>query len=79
MNGTFSNASTHDKAITLADIQKAKDLINSMPAKQEWVLVSPDGRVWKGTADELMLALSPYHSLLKLPTLEEILQQGLKP
>lgn len=34
----------------------------------EWVLVAPDGRVWRQKPEELLKVLMPFHPLLQMPS-----------
>lgn len=60
------------KAFTLDDLQKAADLIKSIPLHTDWVLAAPDGRVWKGHPADLLNILLPHHPLMKPMSLGEI-------
>lgn len=43
------------------DIIRAKNLVDSIPKQIDWMLVSPDGRVWKGSPSELLSVISQHH------------------
>lgn len=61
-------ASTNlNQLATLEQVIEAKRKIEKLP-KGEWLLISPDGRIW-GSPDpaELLPVLLPYHPLLKSP------------
>lgn len=51
--------------ITLEDLKRAMREIDLLPRPTEWVLVSPDGKVWKAEPWDLLKVLMPYHPLFK--------------
>lgn len=65
-------------ATTGAEVDPAK-MLNAMRELEfiappnEWVLVAPDGRVWRQKPDELLKVLMPYHPLLQMPSFKDLL------
>ena len=67
MLSTSSTTSNHDQTtLTLADLEKVVDAVKTLQPDNDWMLASPDGRVWKGKPDKLLQVLIPYHPLLKV-------------
>jgi hypothetical protein len=65
----MSSATTAGTVITplptLEDMARVKRQFDSILARKEWMLVSPDGRTWAGNPDKLLEVLASQHSLLK--------------
>lgn len=63
---------------TFVEVDPAK-VINAMlelefiAPPNEWVLVAPDGRVWRQKPQELLQVLMPYHPLLQMPSFKDLL------
>jgi hypothetical protein len=55
------------KSFTLKDVEEAARLIQSLPVNIEWMLVSPEGKVWKGKPMDLLPVLAQHHPLLQIP------------
>jgi hypothetical protein len=68
MNAQTSAAASTWTTTSHADLLEALTALESRKPATEWVLISPDGRMWK-TEDvrELFAVLAPHHPLLKLP------------
>ena len=49
---------------TLAELLAAIDKFP--PLETDWMLVSPDGRIWKGDVTKLFAVLAQHHPMLKL-------------
>ena len=63
---THTTASTNNQpSFTLEDVQRARDAIEKLSHNNEWMLIAPDGRMWKGDAQRMFMVLAPHHPLLK--------------
>lgn len=57
---------TTPKSLTINDIIRAKNLVDSIPKQTDWMLASPDGRVWKGSPEELLMVISKHLPLFSI-------------
>lgn len=64
MTDTTASTSTQ-QPVSLETMLHAMREIDLLPKNTEWMLVSPDGRMWKGEPTELLKVLMPHHPLLK--------------
>ena len=65
---TYSTATnTHTPAITLHDLLEMQTRVRKLMAElpTEWMLVSPNGDMYKGTPEEMISVLMPHHHLMK--------------
>jgi hypothetical protein len=68
--GATSTASTCNSPasqVTLDDMIRAMDSAKRLADQREtaeWMLIGPDGRVWKGKPADLLGVLAAYHPLL---------------
>lgn len=51
--------------VSLEKIHQVVRELELVPRLTEWVLCSPDGKMWKGKPEELLQVLMPHHPLLK--------------
>jgi len=61
---TTTNIVSDLYALTLGDIEHVVKKLEKN-SRKDWTLVSPTGRVWQGTPEQMMLVLMPHHNLLK--------------
>lgn len=45
-------------------IHKAMQDVGLIPRPNKWILLSPEGVMWKGSPEELLAVLIPHHPLL---------------
>ena len=57
------------KEISLSAMQE----VELLATPTDWILLSPDGKVWKGDPLKLLQVLMPHHPLLKTPSLKELI------
>ena len=64
MNGTRTNGATSiQKPPNLDEMKAAAEKIKST-IDNDWLLVSPDGRAWRGSALQVLNVLLPHHPLM---------------
>lgn len=63
MSTTASTSSA--QPVSIEKIQEAMRELRDRKQPTEWMLFSPDGKMWKGSPEDLFRALAPYHPLLK--------------
>lgn len=63
MSYTISNGMS---PLTLDQLERAMREVDLLPKNDEWMLVSPDGKVWRGDVQHIFMVLAPHHPLLKL-------------
>ena len=61
----MSTASTNTSPPPRLDDLKEMERVMKELAPSAWMLLSPDGRAWKGKPEELLQVLMPHHPLLK--------------
>lgn len=54
---------------TIADIERAKEAMEKLSLGTDWILVSPDGHMYKGDVQRLFMILAQHHPLLKMGSL----------
>ena len=52
--------------LTLDQMERAMREVGLLPASNEWMLINPDGKVWRGDVQHIFMVLAPHHPLLKL-------------
>ena len=65
MNSTATTNTNAPRTVSAPEIARAMREIDLLPREKEWMLVAPDGRIWKAAPEKLLLVLMPYHPLLK--------------
>jgi hypothetical protein len=71
-----STASTNaPRTVTTAEVLSAMREIDLLPKQTDWVLLAPDGRMWKGEPEKLLQVLMPQHPLLKPIAFGEIFKE----
>jgi hypothetical protein len=63
------------RTVTTAEVLSAMRKIDLLPRQKEWMLVAPDGRIWKADPEKLLQVLMPYHPLLKPMSLGEMFKE----
>ncbi len=63
MSYTTSNGMS---PLTLDQMERAMREVGPLPASNEWMLISPDGKVWRGDVQHIFMVLAPHHPLLKI-------------
>jgi len=53
---------------TLNQIKNVEETLKQLRMNSEWMLVSPNGKLYKGSVDYMFSILAPHHSLLKMPS-----------
>lgn len=69
--GTFD-----DKPLTFEDILAAVNKLKAIPQNDQWLLVDPQGRLYKGKAEEVLPILMAQHPLFKLRRMTDIMDQS---
>lgn len=64
MTGTATTAGTFNDVLSIKSINDLKREITSLNAKAEWMLVSPNGQMYKGTPQDMMRVLIPFHPIM---------------
>lgn len=62
MSYTTSNGMS---PLTLDQLERAMREVDLLPKNDGWMLVSPDGKVWRGDVQHIFMVLAPHHPLLK--------------
>ncbi len=67
---SYTTASTVEaKSLTLADVEEAISKAEALePKDQDWMLVDPYGRGWKGKPEKLLKVLMLHHPMFKQPS-----------
>jgi hypothetical protein len=63
---TYTTSNGAMSPLTLDQMERAMREVGLLPASNEWMLISPDGRVWRGDVQRIFMVLAPHHPLLKL-------------
>ncbi len=59
--------------VSLTAMTAAMQEIGLLAMPTDWILLSPDGQVWKGDPMKLLQVLMPHHPLLKTPSFRDML------
>jgi len=62
-DGTATTFTT--RPVSVAGMEQAMREIGLLPKQTDWVLVSPEGRVWKGDLPHVFSVLVAHHPLFK--------------
>lgn len=65
MDGTVSTST--QGPVTLADILAAVERLKALPKRDQWILVSPQGDMYSGTAQQMLPVLLRDHPFFKMP------------
>jgi hypothetical protein len=65
MSSQTNGATEHVQLLTLDDIEKVARDLESLKPPDGWMLIAPDGRVWKGDLNEVTFTAA----MLRLQTL----------
>lgn len=65
MTTTTASASTPEASMTLNDILKAVEKLKAQPHNDKWILVSPEGQMYKGRIEEIAPILMSRHPMLQ--------------
>jgi len=66
MDGT--SATTGDmKPVSLETLTRAMQEIDLLPKPDQWIVIDPQGRMYKGKVEEVTRVLLAEHPLLKMP------------
>jgi hypothetical protein len=55
------------KPASLDDINKAVELIKSLPTLDQWLIVNPQGQMYKGTIEQMLPIMFKAHPLFTNP------------
>lgn len=69
MNTSANTGTTQE--VSLEKMTAAMREIGLLAMPTEWVLLSPDGRMWKGDPAKLLQVLMPHHPLLQMPSFKD--------
>jgi hypothetical protein len=65
----MTSAINFSGSTTPGDLMKALGAMQAIGVRKDWMLVSPDGRVWvTDDVTKLFMVLAPHHPLLKITT-----------
>jgi hypothetical protein len=64
MSSTYTSANPNAHSLSLDELERVVKDLEKLMLPDEWMLMSPDGRVWKGDVQKLILVLAPHHPLL---------------
>jgi hypothetical protein len=62
---TYTTSNGAMSPLTLDQMERAMREVGLLPKNNEWTLVSPDGKVWRGDVQHIFMVLAPHHPLLK--------------
>lgn len=63
-DGTTSNGTM--RPLTVTEMRRIQHELSDLlpPVTAQWTLIAPDGRVWRGSVQQVFQALAPYHPIL---------------
>lgn len=65
--GTSSNTMPRDmQPVSVETLKRAMQEIDLLPKPDQWILIDPQGRMYKGTVDQVALKLMQSHPLMQL-------------
>jgi hypothetical protein len=67
MNNAYTNSFGMNEPITIERIREALTVLSELPENKEWIIVSPDGQMYKGEFDKVFPVFMRHHPLLSLP------------
>lgn len=77
---TFTTATNHTiPSPTVEGMKRMIEEIRSLPVKDQWMLIDPQGKIHAGTAQQLLQVLMREHPLLKNIGMVEIGAPPMKP
>lgn len=66
MDGTSSTTGDM-KPVSLETLTRAMQEIDLLPKPDQWIVIDPQGRMYKGKVEEVTRVLLAEHPLLKMP------------
>ena len=69
---TTTGTATTGVEINPANVINAMRELEMIAPPNEWVLVAPDGRVWRQKPEDLLKVLMPFHPLLQMPSFKDM-------
>jgi hypothetical protein len=64
MNGNTATTKAYSETLSINSLDALKRELASLNKNAEWMLVSPDGKMYKGTPQDMMRMLIPFHPLM---------------
>lgn len=62
-----SSVNQFSTSISYEDLEKVIDEVQKLAKKNdEWVLMSPNGMIYRGSAEEMIRMLAPHHPLMTI-------------
>ncbi len=68
-----TTATTALEEVSLEKMTAAMQKIGLLAMPTDWVLLSPDGQMWRGEPMKLLQVLLQYHPLTQMPSFKDML------
>jgi hypothetical protein len=66
-HGTVTATTVDMKPVSLETLTRAMQEIDLLPKPDQWIVVDPQGRMYKGTVEQVLPVLTAAHPLFKMP------------
>ena len=54
--------------MTIELLQEMIDKLKAIPKNDQWILINPEGEIYKGTVQQMSIVLLQRHPLFQMPT-----------
>jgi hypothetical protein len=65
MRATATTGSAFGGTLTIKSLEDTKRILSELNAKSDWLMVGPNGQMYKGSPQDMMRVLIQYHPLMQ--------------